>query len=644
MPYVFNCTRSVPSFGSMAPMTLWLYEPPASKAEAQLRSRVNVKILRDMEQSVKAILGEGRRLDGQIRTSRFIVELVGSFVSEARRYLPPGAWVDLSTDCCGMDVFELLAYLRGSTYRWAVEIIAEQQGDDQASLEDGQPSRLDGWVQERSPLNVPFDSQRAWPETPPGSCFVWYRNGVGTIIGQVVRWKCRSGEEITIYKTLWRPRKGVHCHWYELFPAKPLMLFNLDQLRQSPDKEVIFVADEFLAKEWGEQYPSFIFSAIPGGLQHLPDADLAWLAGRKVRVVMDDAVLTLGRLVERKLQEAGTAKATFGVSLNDCSHPFGDLEAIATGCGVTLLPPPTEVASLEAPEPMDFGTLLEFELPKRKFILGPILQQQGLAMIHAPRGIGKTHVALGIALAVATGGMFLRWIAPEPRRVLYLDGEMPASAMQSRIKGMTAGMGTEPAEGFFRILNPDLIGGIMPDISTEEGQSAIELYLSGVELLILDNLSTLCRSGRENESESWGPVQGWLLELRRRGIAVLIVHHSGKNGAQRGTSRREDVLDTVLKLRRPDDYSASQGARFEIHVEKGRSLFGKDAEPFEAQLVEQDGVAIWTVKEGDPLVECAIDMLRAGKSLRAIEDELGIPKSTVGRLRQNLADDGTLNE
>lgn len=49
-------------------------------------------------------------------------------------------------------------------------------------------------------------------------------------------------------------------------------------------------------------------------------------------------------------------------------------------------------------------------------------------MIYAPRGVGKTHVALGIAYAVTSGGQFLGWQASKPRGVLYLDGEMPANA------------------------------------------------------------------------------------------------------------------------------------------------------------------------------------------------------------------------
>jgi putative DNA primase/helicase len=73
----------------------------------------------------------------------------------------------------------------------------------------------------------------------------------------------------------------------------------------------------------------------------------------------------------------------------------------------------------------------------------------------------------------------------------------------------------------------------------------------------------------------------------RQGIAVLLVHHAGTNSRQRGTSRREDALDTVIALRRPEDYSPEQGARFEVHFEKLRNrVEGDAAVPFEAKLDE----------------------------------------------------------
>src|SRR5207247_1434784 len=104
------------------------------------------------------------------------------------------------------------------------------------------------------------------------------------------------------------------------------------------------------------------------------------------------------------------------------------------------------------------------------------------------------------------------------------------------------------------------------------------------DLLILDNISTLCRTGTENEAESWAPVQGWLLRLRREGISVILIGHDGKGGTQRGTSKKEDVLDVVIQLKQPSDYQVEQGARFEVRIEKSRGFCGNDAAMFEAQL------------------------------------------------------------
>src|SRR5438270_13845228 len=92
-------------------------------------------------------------------------------------------------------------------------------------------------------------------------------------------------------------------------------------------------------------------------------------------------------------------------------------------------------------------------------------------------------------------------------------------------------------------------------------------------------------------------MQDLVLSLRRRGTSTLIVHHSGKGGQQRGTSRREDVLDTVIALRRPEDYNPTQGARFEVHLEKARGVFGDEAKPFEAQLESRQGAMTWSTKD-----------------------------------------------
>src|SRR5262249_8097698 len=56
------------------------------------------------------------------------------------------------------------------------------------------------------------------------------------------------------------------------------------------------------------------------------------------------------------------------------------------------------------PKNPDIDSRLKLQLPPREHLLEPILPAKGLAMVYAPRGIGKTHVALGIAYACASGG------------------------------------------------------------------------------------------------------------------------------------------------------------------------------------------------------------------------------------------------
>jgi putative DNA primase/helicase len=176
-------------------------------------------------------------------------------------------------------------------------------------------------------------------------------------------------------------------------------------------------------------------------------------------------------------------------------------------------------------------------------------------------------------------------------------------------------------------LTADLTPDGLPDLGTIDGQKRLEKYLEGFDLIIVDNLSTLCRTGAENEADSWGIMQAWAVNQRSLGRSVLLVHHAGKSGAQRGTSRREDVLGTVIQLKHPSGYTPTEGANFEIHFTKARGFFGLDAEPLEAQL-NLDG--IWTWKRlNEAKAADAVALYQEGKTMREVAKELGISSSTV---------------
>lgn len=279
------------------------------------------------------------------------------------------------------------------------------------------------------------------------------------------------------------------------------------------------------------------------------------------------------------------------------------------------------------------GDFLRLPIPPREDILSPILQTQSLSMLYAKRGVGKTHFALNIAYALACGGNFLKWTAPCPRRVLYIDGEMPAHAMQERLAKIVEENGKEADPSYFQLITPDMQDMGMPDISTQEGQNMIAPFVDQAEIIVVDNISTLARTGKENEAEGWLPIQGWALSLRSQGKSVMFVHHAGKGGQQRGTSRREDVLDLVIELKNPEDYKADDGARFEVHFVKARHLAGGPAaQSFEAQL----GTSGWSYRNIEDIELAQILALKGeGLTYRAIEKETGISKARANRMIKN---------
>jgi len=291
-------------------------------------------------------------------------------------------------------------------------------------------------------------------------------------------------------------------------------------------------------------------------------------------------------------------------------------------------------ASQDALSPISLQNFFERHLEPRQFIVLGLLFLAAILMIYAWRGLGKTWFGLALAYAIASGGTFLKWTVDRPHRVLYIDGEMVAVTLRDeRLKPIVAASSTKPpTDDHFRILCADLHEDGLPNLSTPEGQAAIDRVIGDAEVVIFDNVSTLFRSGRENEAESWMPVQDWILKHRREGRTVIIIHHAGKGKAQRGTSRREDVLDVVLSLRAPSDYEPSEGARFEVHFEKARGLVGNDVEPFEAKLELRDGKAVWTKRDVEDSKLADIEELKnEGRTVRQIAQELSMSKSAVQR-------------
>jgi hypothetical protein len=296
---------------------------------------------------------------------------------------------------------------------------------------------------------------------------------------------------------------------------------------------------------------------------------------------------------------------------------------------------------------VSLSEFLAMEIEPQEPILEPWLNSKSLNMLHAKRGVGKTYMGLSIAYAVATGSKYLKWNAPKTRKVVYLDGEMSGYTLQSRLKAISDATPCDPhLLGNLRIFTPDLQEGPIPDLADKRWHRSVRSFIEDAELVIVDNLSCLARSGGpENDADSWNVLADWALKLRRDGVAVLFLHHSGKSGQQRGTSRKEDILNVVLNLKHPADYSPEMGATFEVHFEKGRELFGENSRPFIAKLVSDEGVHLWELTDmEDSHYEQVVTKTILGLSQGDIAAELGLSKSTVSRHQKRAREEGRIKK
>lgn len=277
---------------------------------------------------------------------------------------------------------------------------------------------------------------------------------------------------------------------------------------------------------------------------------------------------------------------------------------------------------------------VQLDVPPRRYIIDPFLPERGLIEIYARSGIGKTTFALTLATAATLGKSFQRWNVNRSWKVLYIDGEMSTTEMQQRVDAAVQYFG-ESAPDNLRLLCHDREEAGLPDIGSEEGQDWFENDIMWADVIFLDNLSCLLWSGRENDADSWSTMQQWLLRLRAAGKSIVMLHHSGKNGSSRGTSRRHDVLDTVIKLERPFNYTQQDGAKFEAHFEKTRGFSGNAASPIGLSHNIEDGISRWeSFSIGTEKAEEVATLLKEGFTQKEIAIKLNISQPEVSRRKQ----------
>ena len=180
--------------------------------------------------------------------------------------------------------------------------------------------------------------------------------------------------------------------------------------------------------------------------------------------------------------------------------------------------------------------LLSWEVPPMRWAI-PAILPEGLTLLAGKPGLGKSWLALSLALTIAAGGMALGTQPVTQGDVLYLALEENARRLQARARQLLASMTGVPSSMECALDWPCL---------GEGGLTSLEDYLKAhpnTRLVVIDTWARLAPpSGKRRCPRYEGDYEA-LTHLKRPAdtyrVSILAVHHLRKAGSR-------DVLEDEL--------------------------------------------------------------------------------------------------
>jgi hypothetical protein len=242
---------------------------------------------------------------------------------------------------------------------------------------------------------------------------------------------------------------------------------------------------------------------------------------------------------------------------------------------------------------------LERDIPPPDNLLGELYSTTTRAELIAPTGLGKTNLSMAMGFAIATGSDFLHWQGSgKPHRVLIVDGEMPAELIQERLSD--AVRRGEMPEALFVVSRELEEFEDMPPLNDEAGQRYIDKViekLGGIDFIIFDNIQALTAGGMKDD-ESWGLVLPWAIQLTKRKIGQLWIHHTGRDETHGyGDVRREWQLDLVMLMER---VKSDDDIAFKLSFTKARRRKPSNRPDFEPVTITLSN-DVWTSETSAPI-------------------------------------------
>ena len=310
--------------------------------------------------------------------------------------------------------------------------------------------------------------------------------------------------------------------------------------------------------------------------------------------------------------------------------------------------PQAVIPALHRPEPVFRPLSLTdlLRLPPKQWLLEQVIGAGDLCMLYGPPGTGKTFVAIDMIFSLCLG---LRWAmrfdVARPLSVAYCAGE-GTGGLPQRFAAAAEYYGADELPNFtFYATTPQLhtkaashetVSQFVNDWKARDG--------GPLDLLVIDTFHSATVGAEENSATDTGLILAALrMAQRALGCAVLLLHHTNKNGtAERGSSALRGAMDSMIGI-------AECGHKFQMACAKLKDGAAWQSQTF-ALVDKGESVRVWWDEPALPGAEkgkeqghrdniIALLAENGGQRLRAtaIAEVLGLNRSQTNSLLAKMA-------